>query len=321
MPVDARPDRLPDVVLDTAPDRTPDGPCPDLDGDGDPDAVCGGADCNDGNPELSGERSICIDAATTLVCQDGRPASLQCPADAPLCDRRTGECTADACGDGVRHDNEDCDPETPESEPICDAASCTFLPCGSSADCPDYASSCSELRADELFYCRAPVPGAAELGSLCNADIECRSGYCDPTQGRCSEGCDTFSGCGADTYCTAGTIDVGPPRCAYGCFETSECGDGYSCALWFAPPDLRPSRCTLSVGTGSFGAFCSTVGQRGCVSNVCEECIQPCIGRRFCTRVCSSDTECEEPLSSCVLRWKLPSGWSRSMIGTCDLRG
>ncbi len=104
------PDASPDGAL--TPDAGHDAVlCLDRDGDGAADIACGGTDCDDLDPTIAPDRSVCVGPTVTETWVSGAVESRACPA---ICDARTGECAAQACGDGVLHEglcasDDDCD--------------------------------------------------------------------------------------------------------------------------------------------------------------------------------------------------------------------
>jgi cysteine-rich repeat protein len=257
--------------------------CPDADEDGHRDARCGGDDCDDSDPRISPARAPCTSPTERTACEMTTRTTTACPAAMPSCDHRTHTCTTDACGDGVLHAGEECDDGNTVSFDGC-SDTCVMEPCDDSTECPTWASSCSDHRDDGLTYCRPPIPTGGALGTRCELDTECASGWCDLTQGRCTARCTDTDQCGSETYryCQTPTGWNPPRRCTWGCRYHDDCGPGRACNL--AP--YSPGAYTMCVlGEPSpFGEPCGTL-RRECTGGVCvplEGCTAACFGPDDC---------------------------------------
>jgi len=138
--------------------------CPDNDGDGFNDAACGGADCNDNDPNINpGATEQCIDAV-----DNDCDALIDC-AD-PDCDNDPA-CCPDADGDGFTDaacGGTDCNDGDPNINPLA-AEICTDTidnDCDAAIDCAD--SDCS---GDPACVC-------APKGASCLFDSDCCSNKC-----------------------------------------------------------------------------------------------------------------------------------------------
>lgn len=316
------------------PDRIDAFVCPDEDRDGDPRFACGGRDCDDGRPDLYGDRPACGDGVTQLQCSGADVVEVVCGADAAYCDARTGLCAASACGDGVLHEGERCDDGNEVDGDGC-SATCDLEPCGADEDCPSYAPSCSDLRGD-AFYCRAPIEGGRAIGEPCESDDECRSGWCDAQQARCSRGCTEEDDCPAfESVCTAGDrappllMDGLPPHCAHVCYVPADCPEGSGCRLrWFFGHPWTLGRCVPATGTIPNGGECGS--EESCETAMClSRWGYPDVtGQRRCSHPCREASDCELPeLPNCVeygARYGMgiplrPEGWAHRPTTFCAL--
>ncbi|MBN8613537.1 MAG: hypothetical protein J0L92_23280 [Deltaproteobacteria bacterium] len=221
---------------------------------------------------------------------------IECDGDTPYCDARVGECVANACGDGVIHDNEVCE----EGDDLCWLCrrACTIgLPCLEDEACVPLADStgfergaCTPLDVD-----RAPD------GTPCERGDECRSTYCDRIMGRCTsvtepEVCNgPGSRTGNDIFFDVGPSIRFPHVCVYSCLHQHECGEGALCRLGVIQPwPLRHLIAVCSVpgaiGTAAFADAC--VRDSDCQSLMC-------VGGR-CTAVCRDEADCGGVLPACV---------------------
>lgn len=292
-------------------------PCADLDIDGFEDVRCGGADCDDTNPQLSPVRSVCADDLVLVRCTGGAVDSVPCPEGAPICDEATGSCVPSICGDGVRFGDEECDDDNVVPGDGCDAA-CLVEPCESSSDCPPEAPSCSDLRPDGRVLCRALEPGAA-LGSRCAANADCASGWCDLDQGRCTVRCVTHSDCGGGAgWCarhpgidadSLGRSDV----CRYGCFRDADCAAGLRCIPRYIESEMAIlTMCAPPAGTVADLTPCSR--ETACASGWCTFAGL----ETACAATCSDEADCADPNLTCrTTPFPFPAGWPRTHFADC----
>ena len=287
---------MPDVPMTDAPARDG-GPdayvCPDLDGDGETDAVCGGTDCDDTNGTLSSTTGPCGTATAIRRCVGGVLTDVECDGDTPYCDARVGECVANACGDGVIHENELCDDV---DDVFCQAC---HQRCGSEAACAT-GQVCRQAFDDvgrESPVCVDEDPAGAANGTMCGTNDQCRSTYCDESMNRCTS-VTSFETCSGPNMWVDPTIDSpsrvpssGYPTCKYSCLHQDECGAGTSCALGrINGPRYMIATCMdVRTGTTDLGGDCSA--DADCRSGVC-------VAAR-CTLVCREDGDCPGALPHC----------------------
>lgn len=265
--------------------------CPDVDGDGETDARCGGTDCDDEDAMLSSTQGPCGTPTAIHRCVAGEAADIECTGETPYCDARIGACVANACGDGVRHANEFCETD----DEVCSGCR---QPCTRPAHCADdQVCRVSTTFSGRLWGACVPLnlDGAAD-GARCDVDDDCRSTYCDPYMGRCTYATDSCAG--PDSTSELGLYTPSLPGgdlpfvCKYSCSHQSECRGGASCVLARTPtrPSYLIATCLpVLVGAGRFGESCAR--DTDCQSGICVS------GQ--CTTVCRGDTDCGAPLTSC----------------------
>ncbi len=282
--------------------------CPDDDGDGATDARCGGTDCDDTDPALGPSASVCTDPTVMRSCMDGVVTDTPCDLGSPACDARTGECAADACGDGVLHATEECDDGNTLDGDGCDSR-CMLEPCTRAADCPASAPSCSERR-DGLVYCRPLAPDTLSNGDNCLTDADCASGWCDAEQRKCTEACVEDGDCvGALAFCARLQDERDQLACDYGCVAASDCADDRTCRLWSGPH----TACSYKLGTGSPGDPCLETGIFDCESSLCA------YSYGGCSSLCIDDSDCvDHPAGPVCFHWysMWPAGWPE--LGLCS---
>lgn len=284
--------------------------CADGDLDGFADVLCGGDDCDDGDPTVVPGTMRCLSPTRTERCLAGAFVAEECDAATPECDARDGACVPErlACGDGVVHPSEACDDG--EATGFCNAE--CQLNCDFSSMCPA-GELCIEP--EEVYgHCAPLIAGGLAHGERCSVSAECESAWCDPLQGRCSSACDglSFPRCPAEGVCEVGgvgafslpwTPGAGLPydgfwRCEYPCGRDADCGSGAVCTLVVhaeGGPLVIYSLCRERQGTGApgsapIGSPCDAV--LGCDSNICID--------GACTRTCIDDADCAAPLPHCV---------------------
>ena len=295
----------------------PDAFCPDRDGDGFASAACGGQDCDDSRAELSPDATACVGATSFASCEGPEARTQPCPSEAPACDARTGRCSPlDAvCGDGVLHLGEECDDGNDLDEDGC--TDCVLPPCDRSSECPPHLPYCVDLDEDMVFHC-SPAVGAAPLGTRCEADSECESGWCDPEQVRCNEACVDHDDCDAPlAFCNRGSIfwpgtDFVPATvtCAFPCFHRSECLPDRECVFGGVPGTSgTTTRCATPVGPVPPGER-SAGGYLECTSGYPGY-------DNYCSGVCEVASDC--PASMPVCRPTIPPPeWGDRYAGSCQ---
>ncbi|MCB9620862.1 MAG: hypothetical protein H6724_15595 [Sandaracinus sp.] len=255
---------------------------------------CGGRDCDDDDPLVSDTRTYCADPTTVRRCAPEDVVDAPC---LDVCDARTGACVAEACGDGVLHEGEECDDGNDVVGDTCDPDCRPRETCESSRDCPAARPLCSGRRDDGTFYCVARIAGAA-LGSTCSVDADCESSFCDPRQLLCTSACSEHDDCdfmGQQHWCGRGVrdpmryegTDFVPPVCHRGCQTSSVCASGRICRLLIggSEPGIVVSHCDSPPGTRPIGGSCNGGEVFACEDN----CHLPSFR---CTSLCNSDERC-----------------------------
>ncbi len=171
-------------------------PCPDADSDGYTDTACGGADCNDADPDVNpGAAEVCDDTVDndcdgSTDCADGDCTGIP---PCPVCDPSETSCT-----DGV--DN-DCDGSTDCADPDCTGDPDCPTGC-TDADGDSYAiegGSCGPVDCDDNDPTSHPF-----ANEICNdgADNDCDGLVDEATaneEGLCGDGLD--NDCDGDIDC------------------------------------------------------------------------------------------------------------------------
>ncbi len=193
-----------------------------------------------------------------------------------------------------------------------------------------------------------------QLGAYCFDNRECASGVCLATQSYCSAPCQTDAQCGNGARC--GTLPDGSRVCLLECMPAINETPGYACMggvpiacetlgqEWCGecgcPTGLR---CQKGVGCAplsevgepcdadsdcrtnncsTFAHVCRTVVGQPCVSTNCDECVHDPSGITYCSRQCTSDSQCNSLIceTGYTIRTCVPScaGGSDSLCpGSC----
>lgn len=288
--------------------------CPDGDGDGETDARCGGADCDDADPAVSSTRTLCASPTSLTRCDGATRVDAACDGPTPYCDARTNGCVPDACGDLVVHANEQCDDGRDTVEFAC--ADCRRT-CRFSGDC-EAGFVCRPFMSTDyergLSGCAPANPGGAPFGARCETDSECHSGLCGPADGRCTESAvDAEIGeCSGPhrwsehlPYTRGGLGGFIAPdsTCAFECRHDTECAAGATCVSMVLGRDgtnylVGGCRAGWMRGTTPQGDPCTF--DRDCASGVCVY--------ERCSQHCRDDADCEAAAPNCVAadRWMPP---------------
>lgn len=280
--------------------QPPDALCPDADGDGARAASCGGDDCDDSDPRVGPTATICADATHVRRCVGGlMHASDPCDAATPDCDARTGACAASACGDGVVHPDEDCEPDP-------HAGGCTRmceLQCSDLTQCPLPDQYCLPDSSGTQGHCVTVADPSAPggPGDPCASNSDCWTGLCLPDSRLCSvfgvqnSTCARWGGW-SSSYSPPYLHAVAYPDpwvCLFPCFSSRDCAPGAVCEL--VNMDVAASStpefvsvsatCRTSSATAPLGADCA--GSDSCADGACTR-------EHGCTRVCEADLDCPD---------------------------
>ncbi len=181
--------------------------------------------------------------------------------------------------------------------------------CNRSADCnPSSARLCSyRKQADSVAtICASPIADKSDTGMVCTQDSDCKSDFCvcegqicSGSQGRCTEVCAGAADCPSGSECAAVSINDlgGTPHQVNACTWTGgSCGRDADC------PQVTPV-CTFGVNVtfDSLVTQCTGKNENFDVSNNGVNCASQwdcyslsCLEDypRYCTSVCSSDSDC-----------------------------
>ena len=280
---------------------------PDADGDGETDARCGGLDCDDADALISSTRTHCASATSVTRWAGGMRVDAACDVAAPYCDARTKGCVADACGDRVVHANEQCDSDDTAMCVECHRACRTSSECEADQVClPGFLPMGERSRSG----CVPANATGAPFGATCTSNSECRSNYCEPADGNCTESSLGFLG-----ECTGpnrwpehtpytrypealGGVITPDSVCAFECAHNSDCAVGGTCIPMVVnvPSDVRSlyfvagCRADWSRGTTAQGEPCAN--DHECGSGVC-------VFER-CSQLCRTAADCEAGAPNCV---------------------
>jgi uncharacterized protein (TIGR03382 family) len=242
----------------------------------------------------TGSTPICASDVCTACGGDSGAATGTnlCPLMAnPFCDV-TGACHP--CGS-----NSDCRTGT-HAGPICDLATGA---CGASCqvdtDCQAGSWCDNPTAAAGAGTCTSkvpngqPLPGAAPINSLCNAENAARTCL----GGICDQGGDNLCGepgsrsCTADAQCRAGVCEMPSGTC--GKYNNDACTKGVECRSGVCAPDGHcgePSPGTCTDNRTCRSGVCASDGQCGKYNG------DPCAAANDCrSGVCSADGKCGLP--------------------------
>jgi cysteine-rich repeat protein len=105
-----------------------------------------GSDCDDGDPSVIPGVRQCTGATEARVCNStGTWLTMTCSGATPVCDSRSGMCSAGACGDGTTQPGEECDDANTAPLDACDN-SCRLVPGTTRPISPASGSAVRSLR-------------------------------------------------------------------------------------------------------------------------------------------------------------------------------
>jgi hypothetical protein len=172
-------------------------------------------------------------------------------------------------------------------------------------------------------WCRALAEDAGELGSDCDGDADCATGWCDPDQRRCSAACTVDDDCPHEMgWCYPEWLAVPRRVCLFGCRGAADCSGGLVCTPQMRVVDDEPvfslvTVCNPPLGDLGPGEFCT--GYNDCRTNACTD--WPYV----CSTICAADADCLVPDavgSWCApyrsdVMFAAPADWPVPTFGVC----
>jgi hypothetical protein len=223
--------------------------CSQLDGTcqmlGQPGDVCAYSDPDDPSPDPS---------TLLLRCDLG----LSCD---PVTDRCVAPCERGAgCSDDLK-----CDVEAGLTCILgrCDTQRGAGLPCGADLHCESGLICRQSLGEGGVFLCSEPLAN----NEFCLANLDCASGFCDPTQGRCAPSMDPGEPCASYNHaeCEAGYCSDTIPNNA-----TPFCDANPDCSTGSGMCNLSASECVpVCVPRKADGQTCTLGANYECLSDQC----------------------------------------------------
>lgn len=236
---------------------------------------CGtGTDCaiiptTDGNSL----EAVCVPStggsSTGLECTDDEDcASLVC---------LDGRCAA-PCAENVQcANNQICSSNTIDKDGVTgDFDVCETLPvtiCSSSDDCADGVRVCGLIQSTGSStdaYCTFPNdPPAAQLGTTCTRDNECRENICLTPSDECSVVCDEDTDCAAAQVCTTYSLSgTAFGFCNRSCSNNTDCQNGNVCTInGNTLENTIDTVCESPLGAADLGESCTTGSD--CITGTC----------------------------------------------------
>jgi len=193
--------------------------------------------------------------------------------------------------------------------PFCTQACCGWEQCqGSDMICWQSAAGGLCRRAEELGVSM----GTGRTGDPCSDSSQCRSGLCDSSIQRCTDGC-CSSTCGAQGTCRLDREEGfrcawDPGTAGYGeaCVQDSACASGLCLPQGFCSrPCCSSAECAAVSGLGMACRYSGSPGARACVpipklgvglaGSRCvgpEDCRSALCVFGSCTDLCCADSDC-----------------------------
>jgi hypothetical protein len=209
----------------------------------------------------------------------GSPTGVMCTADSDcsslvcLNDRCAAPCDdSNQCAN-----NQICNTNTVAKNSLSgDFDVCETLPvtvCSSTDDCTDGVRVCGLIQSQAGTadaYCTFPNdPPAAQLGTSCARDNDCRENVCLQVSDECSVVCDDDMDCGTGQICTAYSVPNNTLGfCNRGCTNNTDCQNGNVCTINSNTIDNTVDQvCENVVGAKDLGDSCASGSE--CITGIC----------------------------------------------------
>ena len=162
---------------------------------------------------------------------------------------------------------------------VCDLAAPA---CPSGGECLDLGGAAGLCRPSCVTTSDCPGPGRicssdARCYFLCQADLDCLSGHCDPYTGLCTDGTPgsgkgSLEPCVRDDECRSGACEAACRRCVSGCSVMRQgCPEGEACVESLAGGDhgVCQPRCMVDAECSALGLVCRTTSTAAGTFRVC----------------------------------------------------